>query len=133
MNLGKKKKLAARRLGVGVRRIKFDESRLTEIKEAITGQDIKDLKKDNAITIKEVKGRRRITKRKHKRGPGKVRKRKNERKQKYVKLTRKLRAHIKGLKNKSEIDSESYKKIRKQIRAKTFRSKSHLKESLKKE
>ena len=36
MNLESKKRLAAKALNVGAGRIKFDESRLDEIKEAIT-------------------------------------------------------------------------------------------------
>ncbi len=58
MNLEKKKKLAARTLNVGKERIIFLKSRLEEIKEAITRQDIKDLHKDGAIIIKEEKGRK---------------------------------------------------------------------------
>ena len=41
--LDRRKDLASRVLGVGKRRIIFDSSRLSEIKEAITKQDIKDL------------------------------------------------------------------------------------------
>ena len=44
MNLQKKKELAARTLTIGKDRIMFNTSRLDEIKEAITKQDIKDLK-----------------------------------------------------------------------------------------
>ena len=49
MNLSKKKKLAAKVFGVGKERIVFAKSRLNEIKEAITKQDIRDLKNDGAI------------------------------------------------------------------------------------
>jgi len=49
MNLGKKKLLAARTLKVGKARIFFVDSRKSEIKEAITKQDIRDLKQDGAI------------------------------------------------------------------------------------
>ena len=55
MNLAKKKSLAARVFGVGKSRVVFAKSRLNEIKEAITKQDIRDLKKDGAITILEIK------------------------------------------------------------------------------
>ena len=40
MNLGKKKQLAARTLGVGKSRVHFVNENLNEIKEAITKQDI---------------------------------------------------------------------------------------------
>ena len=71
MNLNTKKRLAARTLKVGLGRIKFDIERLDEIKEAITKQDIKDLKESGAIKIKEISGRRTNVKRKTIRRAGK--------------------------------------------------------------
>ena len=62
MNLRRKKELASRALKVGKERISFVESRLDEVKEAITKQDIHDLKKDGAIEIKNISGRRKIKK-----------------------------------------------------------------------
>ena len=58
MNLGKKKQLAIRTFGVGKERIIFVKSRLEEIKEAITKQDIRELYREGAIRIQEPKGRR---------------------------------------------------------------------------
>jgi len=63
MNLGKKKELAKRTLKVGK----------GEIKEAITKQDIRDLKREGAIVIKNIKGRRKVKKKK-KKGVGNIRK-----------------------------------------------------------
>ena len=60
MNLGKKKQLAARTLGVGKSRVHFVNENLNEIKEAITKQDIRDLVSSGAIKVKEVKGRRKV-------------------------------------------------------------------------
>src|SRR4030043_717038 len=94
MNLRKKKALAARTFKVGVERIEFLEPRLEEIKEAITKQDIRDLYKDGAIIIKNVKGRKTNLKKKKKRTTGNVRKKVNKRKKEYVTLTRKLRKHL---------------------------------------
>src|SRR4030043_2158625 len=94
MNLRKKKALAARTFKVGVERIEFLEPRLEEIKEAITKQDIRDLYKDGAIRIKNVKGRRTKKKIAKKRSKGNIRKRVNKRKKEYVIITRKLRKHL---------------------------------------
>ena len=58
MKLDKKKALAAKVLNVGKGRIIFVEPRLEEIKEAITKEDIRNLKADGAIIIREVKARR---------------------------------------------------------------------------
>jgi len=130
MNLAKKKELAAKALNVGKNRINFNSEGLSEIKEAITKQDIKDLSTDGIITIKEVSGRKKIKKRKSRRGPGKIKKTVNKRKQIYVKITRKLRDYLKQLKSKEIINRELYINLRKKIRMRTFKSKAHMKDYL---
>lgn len=131
MNLSNKKILAAKALGVGKKRIQFNIEGLSEIKEAITKEDIKTLKQEGIITIKPVKGRRKIKKRKTRRGPGKIKKKVNNRKQVYVKITRKLRNYLKELKEKGALDKELYWKLRKRIRMRDFKSKANLKDYLK--
>ena len=130
MNLSKKKQLAAKVLKVGKKRIHFNNENLAEIKEAITKQDIKDLHTEGIITIKPVKGRKRVKKRKTRRGPGKIKKKVRRRKQTYVKITRKLREYLKHLKKQGIINNELFLKLRKKIRMRDFRSKAHLKEYL---
>lgn len=127
MNLRKKKELAVRTLKVGKERIVFLQSRLEEIKEAITKQDIRDLKKEGGIIVKEIKGRKKIKKVGKKRGPGKIRKKVNKRKQEYVKMTRKLRKYTGEMKKQGKLSKENVEDIRKKIRNKIFRSKAHLK------
>lgn len=122
-----KRDLAARTLKVGKERIHFVRERLDEIKEAITKQDIKQLVEEGAIKIKPVKGRRTNTKRKNKRGKGKIKKKINTRKQDYVKMTRKLRNYVKSLKNQGKLTSEEVKEIRKGIRNRQFKSRANLK------
>jgi large subunit ribosomal protein L19e len=131
MNLKKKKTLASNTLKVGKSRIVFLNPRIEEIKEAITKQDIKDLKKEGAIKIKEIKGRKKVEKRKRQRGKGKVKKKVKRRKTDYVILTRKLRRYIKELKTQGKISNEEFREIRKKIRNKAYRSKSHLKDLIK--
>ena len=87
MNLKKKKELAAKTLGVGKNRICFNPESLAEIKEAITKQDIHSLHQEGIITIKPVKGRRKIVKRSRRRGAGKIKMKVRHRKQDYVKIT----------------------------------------------
>jgi len=130
MNLAKKKELAAKVLGVGKGRIIFIENRLSEIKEAIARQDILDLHKSGAILIREVSGRKKIVKRKHRRRTGKIKKKVNTRKAEYVIITRKLRKFVRGLFRTGKINAEEKREIRKQIRARKFKSKRQLKESL---
>ena len=130
MNLTIKKELASKVLKVGKNRIHFNSENLAEIKEAITKQDIRDLHEAGIITIKEITGRKKIVRRKTRRGPGKIKKTVNKRKQVYVKITRKLRNYIKELKKLGRITNEDYKTLRKKIRMRAFRSKAHLREQL---
>jgi large subunit ribosomal protein L19e len=130
MNLAKKKELAAKVLKVGKNRIIFVEEHLAEIKEAITRMDISDLYKAGAIKIREVSGRKKIVRRKHRRRTGKIKKKVNNRKKEYVTITRKLRTFVRGLVRTGAVDKEKNREIRRQIRARGFKSKRHLKESL---
>ncbi len=131
MKLEKKRALASRALKLGQKRIIFNVERLSEIKEAITKQDIKDLKQSGAISVKEKKGRRKVVKRKTRRRAGSIKKKVNTRKQDYATLTRKLRAHLTVLKRLNTISPEDLAQLRKEIRSKSFRSLSHMKESIK--
>tara|TARA_Y100000310_G_scaffold216080_1_gene217065 strand:+ start:3093 stop:3494 length:402 start_codon:yes stop_codon:yes gene_type:complete len=130
MQLAKKKALAAKVLKIGKNRVIFTVGHESEIKEAITRQDILELHKSGAIQIKEISGRKKVVKRKHRRLTGKIKKKVNRKKQDYVKLTRKLRKFAGHLLKTNEIDKEKYGEVRKRIRAKKFRSKRHLNESL---
>ena len=129
MNLSKKKALAVKTLGVGKSRIVFVKSRLDEIKEAITKQDIRDLKKEGAIIVKDVKGRKKVINKKS-RSPGNIRKKVNTRKKKYMILTRKLRKYVGDMKKQGKLSKEDVKSVRKKIRAKSFRSGAHFKEQI---
>ncbi|MFC1710659.1 50S ribosomal protein L19e [Nanoarchaeota archaeon] len=128
MNLRQKKELAARTLKVGKSRVVFVKSRLEEIKEAITKQDIRDLKREGAIIIKEIKGRSKNLKKRAKRSTGNIRKKVNVRKKNYVIMTRKLRSYVAEAKKQGVLTNEEIKDIRNKIRNKIFRSKAHLKE-----
>ena len=130
MQLAKKKELAAKVLKVGKGRIVFAESRLSEVKEAISRMDILDLHKSGAISIRDVKGRTKIVKRKNRRRTGKIKQTVNTRKAEYVIITRKLRTFVRGLFRTGKINAEEKQEIRKQIRARKFRSKRQLKEYL---
>ena len=125
MNLRNKKELAARTLKVGKGRIVFMESRKSEIKEAITKQDIRELVTEGAIVIKEIKGRRKIEKR-GRRSVGNIRKIAKSRKGEYVILTRKLRKYARELLSQKRISKEILKDIRKKIKNRKFKNKMDL-------
>ena len=127
MNLNKKKALAVRTLKVGKERIVFLEPRLDEIKEAITKQDIRDLQKEGAIFIKEIKGKKK-NKKKSKRSTGNIRKKVNKKKQRYLTMTRKLRKYVAEMKKQEQLSKEEVIDIRKKIKNRFFKSKTNLRE-----
>ena len=128
MNLMKKRNLAAKVLKIGKNRVYFSPEGISEIKKAITKQDIRDLFSQGIITIKPVKGRRKIEKSKRRKGPGKINVKVNKRKQIYVKITRKLRKYLKKLRKSGKIENKLYWQLRKKIKMKEFKSESNLKE-----
>lgn len=130
MKLEKKKALAARTLKVGKNRIIFDSGKLAELKEVITKQDIRDYLASGIIRIREIKGRKKVERRSRKRGPGKIKKKINLRKENYIIIVRKLRTYIKELKKQGKMNLEKYKELRRKIKNKEFKSKSQLKEYL---
>ncbi len=130
MNLGKKKKLAARTFNVGKERIVFVNARLEEIKEAITKRDIRDLHEAGAILIKEIKGRKTKRTKSKRKSKGNVRKKIRNRKKNYVILTRKLRGYLRGMKEQGNLSKEDFRNLRKKIRNREFKSKSDLKEHI---
>jgi large subunit ribosomal protein L19e len=131
MKLDKKKALAAKVFGVGKDRIIFVPTALNEIKEAITRQDIVDLHNSGAIQVREIKGRKTVEKRKHRRGIGKVEQKVNQSKREYVRLSRKLRATTKGLLRMKKITKDDYYDFRRMIKASRFKSRRHLLEHTK--
>ena len=130
MNLEKKRSLAARTLGVGRERVVFNNQRLDEIKEAITKQDIRDLVGAGSISVREIRGRKAVVRRKSRRGMGRVRKHVGNKKQIYMLITRKLRGYVLNLKDKKAISRDNYYLLRKEIRSRAFRGLAHLKERI---
>lgn len=128
MKLTNKKKLAAKTLGVGKDRIIFNVNRLAEIAEALTKQDIRDLVAQGAISIRPSKGRQVHIGRTRRRRPGSIKKRVKQSKQKYVIITRKLRAYVRELVEHERITPAQYHTFRKEIRAHRYKSKAHFKE-----
>jgi len=130
--LRKRKYLASKVLGVGKNKIIFDSTKLAEIKEAITKQDIRDLYDAGIISIREMRGRKFRIKRTTRRGPGKIKRKVKHGKRQYVIITRKLRGYLKELKLQGKIKQETFEDLRKKLKAKGFKSKAHLREYLEK-
>jgi len=129
-NLASRRALAAKTFGVGKRKIFFEESRIEEVKEAITKQDMRDLLTDGAIAIRENTGRKQKPQRRTRKGPGKIKWVVGNRKGNYMILTRKFRRYIKEIKNQGKMTDEKYRELRKKIKTKMFKDKAHLKEHI---
>lgn len=130
MNLAKKRTLAGKALAIAPSRIRFNDARLSEIKDAITKQDMRDLFASGALSIREVTGRKVIVKRATRRRAGSIGLKIKPGKREYITLTRKFRRYVAGLRRMSKISNEKYASLRKQIRARVFRNLAHLKEHL---
>lgn len=130
MNLASKRELAARTLGVGKGRILFITSRIAEIQEAITKQDIRDLVASGAIVVRQPQGRRKVERRTTRRRAGSIKKRVSTGKKEYVTSVRRFRAHIKDAKRKSSLKKEHYTVLRKEIRSRHIRTKAQLKDRI---
>jgi large subunit ribosomal protein L19e len=141
VNLRKKKELAARTLGVGINRIKFDPNYLDDITDAITREDIRSLVTARTILIKRKNGTSRARARlKHEklkkrgRGRGSMEGKKSARmgkKDAWIRKVRTLRKHLKIMKDRNEITNEKFKLIYKKVKSGQVRSVAHLRELVK--
>ncbi len=131
MKLENKKAFAANVLGVGEGRIIFNKSRLSEIKEAMTREDIKGLFAEGAILIREIKGRKAVERRKTRRRAGSRKQPSIDKKGRYMIIARKLRSYVSELRKAEKLTQEQFETLRKEIRASNFKDKAHLKERIK--
>ena len=130
MKLERKKELVSRALGIGKGRVRFNNDRLAEVKEAITKQDMKDLLESGAVYILPVSGRKAIVRRERRRTTGKIRMKVVDKKRRYITLTRKFRKYLVALRNQSKVNEEVYQKIRREIKASAFKDINHFKERI---
>ena len=136
VNLKAKKRLAARVIGVGVHRIKFDTDHLDDIADAITRENIRSLITANTITIKSFtgtsRGRAHVKKaQKNKRGTtqGSKKGRKGARvgkKEVYVAKVRSLRRLLKIAKDRKDLANPEFWILYKKVGGNTVRNKAHL-------
>jgi large subunit ribosomal protein L19e len=137
MKLGPQKRLAANLLNTGVNRVRFDQNKLEEIKEAITKEDLRALIREKAIfkdeTNSQSRGRARndlIQKRKGRgKGPGRKKGKKGARtnkKEDWMNRVRSQRKIIKSLKDKKQISNKDYRTLYLKSKGGFFRSKRHI-------
>ena len=138
MNSTIQRKLAAKITKRSVKKIKLDLTRLDDIKEAITREDVKGLIKDKAIFVEPARGvsRARAKKLKEQRAKGRRRGQGSRKgrstarspgKRVWINKIRLQRAFLKGLKEKSKVTKEVYKDLYSKSKGGFFRSLRHIK------
>ncbi len=138
------KRLASKLLKTGKNRIAFKEDKLTEISEAITRSDVKDLIKKGTITAKKKKGvsRSRAKKRHEQRKKGRRKgygtrkgrkKARTPKKRAWINKIRPQRELLRHLKDKKVLTPHLYRKLYNLAKAGFFRSRAHLKLYIKKQ
>lgn len=138
MKLHSQKRLAAQLLGAGKHKVWFDNTKLNEIKEAITKDDIRGLIKRNIIQAKRKTGISRIRAKKlrsqrrkgRRQGEGSRKGTRHARltgKEMWINKVRSQRKFLKSLKAKNFLDSLEHRKLYRLIKGNAFRSIRHIK------
>ena len=138
VNLKGKRELVARILDIGANRVRFEPDKLDDIADSITREDLRSLVRRGTIWTTRVKGTSRgrartkqAIRKKSGLGPGSKKGKKTARmgkKSAYVRKIRSLRRHLKMLKDRNEINGQTYWLIYKKINGSQVRSVSHLRE-----
>ncbi|MCK5321831.1 MAG: 50S ribosomal protein L19e [Candidatus Aenigmarchaeota archaeon] len=138
MNLKHQKEITARKLKVGINRVHIDPDNADDIKEAITGDDIRSFVSQGLITIKKIRGqshakardRESQKKKGRQKGHGNRQGTANARlsdKDKWIKKIRALRKELREMRDKESITIKEYRQLYIYARSGMFRSKKHMK------
>lgn len=138
MNLANQRRISAEIMNVGESKVWFDPDRLTEIKEAITKNDIRNLIKREAIKRRpelgtsRTRARKRLEQRRKGRqaGPGTrkgSRTARLTRKEAWMISVRSQRCFIKELKDKSLVEDKTYRNLYLKVKGGYFRNRRHIK------
>jgi large subunit ribosomal protein L19e len=141
VNLRKKRELIARMLGIGANRVKFEPDKLDDIADSITREDLRSLVKRGTIWTTKVKGTSRgraktkqAIRKKSGLGPGSKKGKKTARmgkKSAYVTKIRSMRHHLKVMKDRNEINRQTFWLVYKKVDGGQVRSVSHLRDIVK--
>ncbi|MBT4605095.1 50S ribosomal protein L19e [archaeon] len=133
-----RKRLAARILKISPKKVVFDESALSEIKEAITRSDLRGLIAIGKISVRKTSAHSRAGARKNqaqkRKGRQKGRGSKKgsstsivSRKETWMRKIRTLRKFLKLLREKEVLNATNYRKLYQKSKGGYFRNKRHMK------
>ena len=141
VNIRKKRELIARILGVGANRVRFEPDKLDEVSDSITRDNMRALIKNGAIWTVKPKGTSRARAeaklelhRKRGTGPGSKKGKKTARTGKkaiYVARVRSMRYHLKVLKERNDLNRQTYWSLYKRVNGGQVRSLAHLRDLVK--
>lgn len=141
VNLKKKRELVARILGIGANRVRFEPDKLDDIADSITREDLRSLVKRGTIWTTKVKGTSRgrsktkqAIRKKSGLGPGSKKGKKTARmgkKSAYVTKIRSMRHQLKVMKDRNEINRQTFWLVYKKVDGGQVRSVSHLRDIVK--
>ncbi|UCG00595.1 MAG: 50S ribosomal protein L19e [Candidatus Heimdallarchaeota archaeon] len=141
MNLTPQKKIAAKILGVGVKRVWIDPNVEEDLSLALTRDDVRKLISDRVIRKKGVrgvsKGRTRMVRiqksRGQRRGHGKRKGRtgaRQPRKETWINKVRSQRRYLRGLRDNQLITPAQYRKLYVKVKGNSYRSVTHLRNTV---
>jgi len=144
MDLKNQRRLAAEILGCGENRIWIDPTRMEDVSEAITRNDVRRLIDSKAIKARQEKGvsrgRTRYLKDQKKKGKRRghgsrkgAKKARTPKKDAWINTIRPIRAQLIEYKRQGKIDTSTYRKLYKRAKGGMFKSKARLDAHLKSE
>ena len=141
VNIRKKRELVARILGVGVNRVRFEPDKLEDVADSITRENLRALIKNGAIWTARRQGTSRYrakvkhaTRKKRGMGIGSKKGKKTARigkKELYMTKIRGMRHYLKVLKDRNDIDRETYWSLYKRANGGQVRTLAHLRDLVK--
>ena len=141
VNIRKKRELVARILGVGANRVRFEPDKLDEVSDSITRDNMRALVKNGIIWTVKPKGTSRARAeaklalhRKRGTGPGSKKGKKTARtgkKEIYVARVRSMRYYLKVLKDRNDLNRQTYWSLYKRVNGGQVRSLAHLRDLVK--
>ena len=131
------KNMAAKIMKCGRSRVWMDPSRIADIEEAITSEDVRRLVRDGVITARPKQGISNFRKKKlaaqkkkgRRRNRGSVKGHKGTRLQKkrtWIKAIRSIRILLRELKDQKKIDNKTYRDLYTKSKSGYFRNKGHV-------
>lgn len=141
VNIRKKRELIARMLGVGANRVRFEPDQLDDVADSITRENLRALIKNGTIWTVKPKGTSRARaeaklalRRKRGTGPGSKKGKKTARtgkKEIYVTRVRSMRYYLKVLKDRNDLNRQTYWSLYKRVNGGQVRSLAHLRDLVK--